>query len=93
MKMSDNSPYSSVKILCYLIGLIIFISTTQFGAVDSRALRPTQLNISNGSNRGEGRTEFRVSSSIKTKGGGLPLRKMESAFTLASGPSKRGPGH
>ncbi|CAH1454264.1 unnamed protein product [Lactuca virosa] len=92
MKMSDNSPYSSVKMLCYLIGLIIFLSTTQLGAVDSRALRPTRVNISNGANRDEG-IEFRVSSSIKTKGGGLPLRKMESAFTLASGPSKRGPGH
>ncbi|KAI3504883.1 hypothetical protein L1887_26651 [Cichorium endivia] len=93
---------SCIKIFSFAIGIAILLLTTQFGAVNCRStLRATQLTSNRVAAGFEqiqeaesiGKTGLRVSSSDKKKGSSFRWRVKEMAPKLASGPSKRGPGH
>ena len=101
----------SMKILCFIFGIVILLMTTQVSVVDcrSKTLQPTQLpttteatGITNVAGQEHvdqdeksiGKTEMKVPSCNKTKCRSNLIWKMkELAHKLASGPSKRGPGH
>ncbi|KAF3446596.1 hypothetical protein FNV43_RR11776 [Rhamnella rubrinervis] len=102
MAMKNCSKTTSMKSLLFALGLIILIiATTEFGQADCRALRSMsttnnsgnagciQLQVDGG---GEvvGMASFAVSSNNSTTT--RPLAR-SLAFRLASGPSKKGPGH
>ncbi|KAJ9566880.1 hypothetical protein OSB04_002846 [Centaurea solstitialis] len=89
-----------------LSAIIFLMIITQFDTVDCRKLQPTTATtIATAAmktakevkqvheEKSVRNTEIRVSSGKKTKDGSFPSREMASAFTLASGPSRRGPGH
>ncbi|KAF9687531.1 hypothetical protein SADUNF_Sadunf02G0103200 [Salix dunnii] len=87
---------SSVKSLWFVLGLIMLVVSTEMGAVHCRPLRSTNSTIIapgcqqvDGTRESMGVASFVVSSSIS--GSRLSARSL--IFKLASGPSKRGPGH
>ncbi|KAJ4701686.1 Transmembrane protein [Melia azedarach] len=74
----------------FLLGLMILMMSTQFSSGDCRVFRPT-TNDSTTTAGAEsvGMTSFPVSSNNSNSRSSTK----NLAFTLASGPSKRGPGH
>ncbi|PON84713.1 Transmembrane protein [Trema orientale] len=103
-----NYSKTSMKSLCFVLGLILIIVTAQFNEADCRALRSTENTASTGAGgceQNEGRemavgmASFAVSSNssssnsnTSTSSSSRPLARSLS-FRLASGPSKKGPGH
>ena len=101
MSMKNNSKTSMMS-LCFVLGLILIIVTAQFNEADCRALRST-ANAEGGSGADAGGCEmagmasFAVSSNNSSSNSNnssssRPLAR-SLAFRLASGPSKKGPGH
>ncbi|KAH7523687.1 uncharacterized protein LOC132803728 [Ziziphus jujuba] len=96
MEMKKNSTTTSMKALWIVLGLMLLIVTAQFGQADCRALRSTTMNSGNagcqqvGDGEVVGMASFAVSSNNSSSD--RPLAR-SLAFRLASGPSKRGPGH
>ncbi|KAI3689033.1 hypothetical protein L2E82_46981 [Cichorium intybus] len=100
MAMKNTTTDNSLKSLCFVIGIIIFLFTTEINVVDCRALRSTQLITVAVPVTGlekvyeaedTGKTEYMVSSFNLMSGSSV--KKMRNlAYKLASGPSKRGPG-
>ncbi|KAI5563806.1 hypothetical protein POPTR_014G022000v4 [Populus trichocarpa] len=87
---------SSMKSLWFALGLMLLVVSTEMRVVHCRALRSTSSTITttgyqqvDGAQESKAMASFVVSSN---KSSGRPsLRSL--MFKLASGPSKRGPGH
>ncbi|KAL7596481.1 hypothetical protein Lser_V15G31147 [Lactuca serriola] len=95
---NTNSTNISLNSLCFVIGIIIFSMTTQLSGVDCRALSSTQLitaaRIERVNEAEDTTSESRFSSFSITRGSSLRSRMIRNlGYKLASGPSKRGPGH
>ncbi|CAH1454263.1 unnamed protein product [Lactuca virosa] len=94
---NTNSTNISLNSLCFVIGIIIFSMTTQLTGVDCRALCSTQLipatRIERVDEAEDTTTESRLSSFSITRCSSLRSRMRNLGYKLASGPSKRGPGH
>ncbi|KAL9385995.1 hypothetical protein Peur_023005 [Populus x canadensis] len=87
---------SSMKSLWFALGLMLLVVSTEMRVVHCRALRSTSSTITttgyqqvDGAQESKGVASFVVSSN--NSGGRPSLRSL--MFKLASGPSKRGPGH
>ncbi|KAJ6872091.1 hypothetical protein NC651_031254 [Populus alba x Populus x berolinensis] len=87
---------SSMKSLWFALGLMLLVVSTEMRVVHCRALRSTSSSITttgyqqvDGAQESKGVASFVVSS--KNSSGRPSLRSL--MFKLASGPSKRGPGH
>lgn len=99
MAMKNYSKATSMKSLLFVLGLIILIiATTEFGQADCRALRSMSMTNNTGNagcvqvdDGGEavGMASLAVSSNNSST---RPLAR-SLASRLASGPSKKGPGH
>ncbi|XWS25557.1 hypothetical protein CRYUN_Cryun27aG0078300 [Craigia yunnanensis] len=98
MSMTKNSTtsYSSMKRILFVLGLLALLVSTEFAAVHGRALRSTTIdNVvvpgfkGGADNKAVGVPSFAVSANnSRSRNSSRSL-----AFRLASGPSKRGPGH
>lgn len=71
--------------LCYVILVIILLFTSQFSYAECRTLRPKKDNT--------GATAEGITNRWKEVHKGKSMGMMESAYTMSSGPSRRGPGH
>ncbi|XP_059636955.1 uncharacterized protein LOC132279050 [Cornus florida] len=86
-----------MKSLCLVLGIVLLVMSTQFSAVNCRALRSTVDTAvmagcgDEATGASMGTTPFAVASNNSSSGAFEVVRKL--AFKLASGPSKRGPGH
>lgn len=98
MAARKNSPTTSTKSLLLVLGIVIMVTGTQFNGVQCRALRSTS--IAGGCDQqlggAESTTQFAAASdasntSRSSSSSSVLERSLE--FKLASGPSKRGPGH
>ncbi|KAF4360623.1 hypothetical protein CsatB_007518 [Cannabis sativa] len=101
--MMYNSKSSSVKTLCSVLGLILIIVTAQLNEADCRALRSMENTTTTtaiagcdqqneGGEMMAGMASFAVSSNNSSSSSNRPSAR-SLAFRLASGPSKKGPGH
>lgn len=85
------------KIKCFVIGIIIVLLTTQVGVVDCRMLPSTSQLMTGTSTvdtmitRLAGREQVQLGKLMGKSE--VRWRVKELAHKLASGPSKRGPGH
>ncbi|KAM7517024.1 hypothetical protein LguiA_006607 [Lonicera macranthoides] len=100
MAARNNSPKTSMKSLLLVLGIVIMVMGSQFNVVECRALRSTS--IAGGCDQQlEGAeltvgvtTQFAAASdaaNTSRSSSSELVRSLE--FKLASGPSKRGPGH
>ncbi|XVE94970.1 hypothetical protein REPUB_Repub02eG0056000 [Reevesia pubescens] len=89
---------SSMKSILLLIGLLALLVSTEFAAVQGRALRSTTDNVvvkrgceeqGGADDEAVGVPSFAVSASNSSSRNSF--KSLD--FRLASGPSKRGPGH
>lgn len=84
---------------CFVFGIIVLLMTTNFSTVHCRHLQPKVDTIATTecNQIGDDMAEFNVSSTNHTSdvnNSSNKMLKMKSlAYKLASGPSKRGPGH
>ncbi|KAF4384007.1 hypothetical protein F8388_018759 [Cannabis sativa] len=102
--MMYNSKSSSVKTLCSVLGLILIIVIAQLNEADCRALRSMENTTTTttaiagcdqqneGGEMMAGMASFAVSSNNSSSSSNRPSAR-SLAFRLASGPSKKGPGH
>ncbi|KAM1118889.1 hypothetical protein ACFX2I_043152 [Malus domestica] len=106
MSMKKNSSGSSSNCVWVVMGLMVLIVSSQFAQVDCRTLKSTTASVnatttSGGCKGGDGAEEaaggmasFAVSSNYNSSSSTDLCPSMRSlAFRLASGPSKKGPGH
>ncbi|GMN35026.1 hypothetical protein TIFTF001_005056 [Ficus carica] len=102
MAMKKNSKTSSMKTLWFVLGLILMIVSSQFRQADCRALRSTanytvgtsgDCEQAGGGNQVVGMESFAVSSNNSSSSNSTRPLARSLAFRLASGPSKKGPGH
>ncbi|XWS24161.1 hypothetical protein CRYUN_Cryun28dG0076900 [Craigia yunnanensis] len=101
MSMTKNSStsYSSKKRILFVLGLFVLLVSTEFDVVHGRALRSTTTDnvvVNPGceeqggaNNEAVGVSSFAVSANNSSNRNSF--RSL--AFRLASGPSKKGPGH
>ncbi|KAF9668516.1 hypothetical protein SADUNF_Sadunf14G0011700 [Salix dunnii] len=87
---------SSLRSLWFVVGLTLLVVSTEMRAVHCRALRSTTSTITttgyqqvDGAQGSKGMASFVVSSNNSSRRPSL----RSFMFQLASGPSKRGPGH
>ncbi|KAJ6730120.1 hypothetical protein OIU85_020962 [Salix viminalis] len=83
----------SVKSLWFVLGLIMLVVSTEMGAVHCRPLRSANsTNIAAGCQQSDG--SMGVASFVVSSNNSSSRSSVRSLmFKLASGPSKRGPGH
>lgn len=88
----------SMKTLWLVLGLMVLVVTAEFGKAECRALRSTAKNAGNGGceeadddGKMVGMTSLAAVSSNNSSSNRPLARSL--AFRLASGPSKKGPGH
>ncbi|XVF39858.1 hypothetical protein PTKIN_Ptkin01aG0066300 [Pterospermum kingtungense] len=104
MSMTKNSSKSSNKRIVFVLGLLALLVSTEFAAVHGRALRSTTMTTDNvvvnpaGCEEQEGSSTAAeavgVSSFAVSANNSSSRSAFRSlAFRLASGPSKKGPGH
>ncbi|XVF64130.1 hypothetical protein PTKIN_Ptkin09bG0142800 [Pterospermum kingtungense] len=100
MSMTKNSSdsYSSVKRILVILGLLAMLVSTEFVAVHGRILRSTRDNVVVPGLEGQVGAENKpvgvppiTAASADNSSSRNSLKTL--AFRLASGPSKRGPGH
>ncbi|ONI33505.1 hypothetical protein PRUPE_1G429100 [Prunus persica] len=99
MRMKKSSTASTSCVWLVMGLMVLLIVSTEFGQVDCRALRSaTSDSGSDGGCKGidgaeeVGMATFAVSSNYNSSTARRPsVRSL--AFSLASGPSKKGPGH
>ncbi|KAJ6391208.1 hypothetical protein OIU77_025236 [Salix suchowensis] len=84
---------SSVKSLWFVLGLIMLVVSTEMGAVHCRPLRSTNSTIiAAGCQQVDG--SMGMASFVASSNSSSSRSSVRSLmFKLASGPSKRGPGH
>ncbi|XVE70154.1 hypothetical protein DITRI_Ditri10aG0049200 [Diplodiscus trichospermus] len=101
MSMTKNSStsYSSMKRIVFVLGLLAFLVSTEFAAVHGRALGSTTMD------NAVPPAGFKEQGGADDEAVGVPSFAAPAdnssshdsfwslAFKLASGPSKRGPGH
>ncbi|KAK9048755.1 hypothetical protein SSX86_032278 [Deinandra increscens subsp. villosa] len=79
----------SVKSYSFVVGVLVLLMTMSSSDVECRTLYSTPSKSKTG-----GDSSIGISTKWgKTSCGGLRVRMRELAYKLASGPSKRGPGH
>ncbi|KAL4566198.1 hypothetical protein LXL04_030309 [Taraxacum kok-saghyz] len=88
MIRNNTTKYSS-KNLCFVIGIIIYLMATQL-VTEARPVNGLE-EVHEAENTKK--TESRFSSFNIKRGGNLRMRMRNLEYKLASGPSKRGPGH
>lgn len=99
MAARKNSPTTSTKSLLLVLGIVIMVTGTQFNGVQCRALRSTS--IAGGCDQqlggAESTTQFAAASDAsntsRSSSSSSSVLERSLEFKLASGPSKRGPGH
>ncbi|XWS14759.1 hypothetical protein CRYUN_Cryun35bG0035700 [Craigia yunnanensis] len=99
MSMTKNSStsYSSMKRILFVLGLLALLISTEFVAVHGRALRSTTTDnvvVKPGCEK-QRRADIEAVgvSSFAVSANNSSIRNSCLAFRLASGPSKKGPGH
>lgn len=83
-----------MKTLLFVLGITMLVVSAQFGVGESRALRSAMAACEQGDGADDqsvGKASFVVSANNSSTSGGPLARSL--AFMLASGPSKKGPGH
>ncbi|XAR61932.1 hypothetical protein NMG60_11016487 [Bertholletia excelsa] len=85
----------SMRSLCLLLGVTTLLITTQVSIVDCRTLRAESLigtteQVDGATSKSESTDSFSFSSSDSTR---IRYAVMSLVFKLASGPSRKGPGH
>ncbi|XP_059452875.1 uncharacterized protein LOC132183571 [Corylus avellana] len=99
MSMNKSSTTTSMKTLLIVLGIAMLVFSAQFGVGECRALRSMAACEQEGGGGGGGNgadqsvgmaSTFVVSANNSSSNG--PLAR-SLAFRLASGPSKKGPGH
>jgi hypothetical protein len=85
----------SMKTLLFVLGIAMLVVSAQFGVGESRALRSAMEACKQAGDEADdqsvGMASFVVSAKNSSTSGGPLARSL--AFMLASGPSKKGPGH
>lgn len=81
---------ASIKRLCFVVGVLVMVASTHFAVVESRVLK----SVADGEEKFEGLEPIEVAASVNNKVNSLSSSEFRSlSFVLASGPSKKGPGH
>jgi hypothetical protein len=98
MSMNKSSTATSMKTLLFVLGMAMLVFSAQFGVGECRALRSMaaceQEGSGGGSDGGDqsvGMASTFVVSANNSSSNGPLARSL--TFMLASGPSKKGPGH
>lgn len=93
--MNKSSTTTSMKTLLIVLGIAMLILSAQFGVGECRALRSMaaceQGGGGDGADQSVGMASTFVVSANNSSSNGALARSL--AFMLASGPSKKGPGH
>lgn len=96
--MAKKSATTSMKSICLFFGTMILLTSSLFSAVECRALRSdstinkkSSVFIEVGCDQPEERADSMILNNSSGSGGGSAIQSL--MFKLASGPSKRGPGH
>ena len=90
-----SSTTASLRRVLFVLVLFILVLSTQISVAHCRALRSTAIiadncHLNNGAESAAGVASFSVSSNNSSSSGSSVRSLM---FQLASGPSKKGPGH
>lgn len=100
MAVIKKSSATSMKSHLFVLGITIMVVSAQFRLGESRALRPTKGSTpmaacgqheADGAEQPVGMGSFVVSSNNSSSTTHSPQRSLDAK--LASGPSKKGPGH
>ncbi|KAE8100112.1 hypothetical protein FH972_018039 [Carpinus fangiana] len=96
MSMNKSSTATSMKTLLFVLGIAMLVFSAQFGVGECRALRSMAAceqegGGGDGGDQSVGMASTFVVSANNSSSNGPLARSL--AFMLASGPSKKGPGH
>ncbi|EOY15813.1 hypothetical protein QQP08_022608 [Theobroma cacao] len=96
MAKNSSTSYSSMKRHLFVLGLLALLVSTEFTAVDGRALRSKTNNVVVAGCEEQGGADEQVAVStfaVSANNSSSRPSVRSLASRLASGPSKRGPGH